>query len=217
MRIVIAGSGRVGSDLALRLAEQGHDVSVVDSRPEALARLGTTFNGTSHLGSAYDVDVLREAGIDEADSFVAVTGSDNANLMAVQIAKQVFGVPETVARLDDPQRADSYRALGVQYVAAADLVSKVIQEEVLDRGFRFHVSFPGGRTEIVEFVLGPAANQVPMSVLEAEDELRVAAVRRGSRTFIPHGDFALREGDLVVAAAKAGTRGRIRKYISEEW
>ena len=151
-----------------------------------------------------------------ADAFVAVTGSDNSNLMAVQLAKEVFGVPETVARLDDPQRAESYRALGVQYVPAADLISKVIQEEIVARDFRYHVTFTSGSTEIVEFTLGPAANQVPLAQLEHEDAIRVAAVRRGSRTFIPGDDFALREGDLVVAAAKAGSRDRIRKYLAEE-
>lgn len=216
MRIVIAGSGRVGSDLALRLADLGHDVSVVDSDESAFLRLGTTFNGTTHGGSAYDVDVLRDAGIAEADAFVAVTGSDNTNLMAVQLATQVFGVPETLARLDDPLRAVSYRALGVRYVAAAQLISKVIQEEVLDRGFRYHVTFAGGSTEILEFTLGPAANQLPIAALEAEDAVRIAAVRRGERTFIPGPDFALREGDLVVAAAKTAARDRIRRYVAEE-
>ena len=105
MRIVIAGCGRVGSDLAIGLAEDGHDVSVVDHRDGVFRDLGTTFNGTTHHGVAYDIEVLREAGIEFADSFVAVTNSDNANLMSVQIAKQVFGVPHTIARLDDPAQS----------------------------------------------------------------------------------------------------------------
>ena len=104
MRIVIAGSGRVGGDLAHELADHGHDVSVVDHSKTALEELGTTFNGSVHLGLAYVVGVLKEAGIEYADAFVAVTDSDNANLMAVQLAKAVFMVPKTIARLDDPSR-----------------------------------------------------------------------------------------------------------------
>ncbi|MDP2622342.1 MAG: TrkA family potassium uptake protein, partial [Actinomycetota bacterium] len=93
MRIVIAGCGRVGRQVALLLSQLGEDVSVVDSRPEAAETLGKSFDGTFHTGLVYDVDVLEEAGIRDADAFLAVTNSDNANLMAVQLAKEVFEVP----------------------------------------------------------------------------------------------------------------------------
>ena len=125
---MIAGCGRVGGDLARRLADAGHDVSVIDDRPGVFKQLGSTFNGTMHEGLGYDVRVLREAGIEFADAFVAVTNQDNANVMAVQVAKQVFGVPRTIARLDDPMRADSYQALDIEYVAGARLTASVIQD-----------------------------------------------------------------------------------------
>src|SRR5680860_413658 len=114
VRIVIAGCGRVGSDLAVTLSEEGHDVSVIDNTPGVFDRLGSTFNGTTHEGLGYDVRALREAGIELADAFVAATDSDNANAMAVQVAKRVFDVPKTIARLDDPAREEAYRALDVQ-------------------------------------------------------------------------------------------------------
>ena len=87
MRIVIAGCGRVGSDLALHLAEDGHDVSIIDERPEKLRALGSTFNGTTHVGLPIDVRELREVGIEQADAFVAVTNNDNVNVMSVELAK----------------------------------------------------------------------------------------------------------------------------------
>lgn len=214
MRIVIAGCGRVGSDLALTFSEEGHDVSVIDSRPEVFDRLGSTFNGTTHEGLGYDVRVLREAGIELADAFVAATDSDNANAMAVQVAMRVFGVPKTIARLDDPAREEAYRALDVQFVPGAKLTSKVIHEQIVREEFSYHVTFPGGDVEIVEMIMGPEGAGLRVGDLEVSDELRVAAVYRGKRTLVPNDDFTLAEGDLVVAAARTGARKRIRRYLA---
>lgn len=214
MRIVIAGCGRVGSDLALTLSEEGHDVSVVDSRPEVFDRLGSTFNGTTHEGLGYDVQLLREAGIELADAFVAATDSDNANAMAVQVAKRVFGVPKTIARLDDPAREEAYRALDVQFVPGAKLTSKVIHEQIVREEFSYHVTFAGGDVEIVEIIIGPEGAGITVSDLEVPDSLRVAAIYRDGRSVIPDDQFHLGEGDLVVAAAGAGARKKIRKYVA---
>jgi trk system potassium uptake protein TrkA len=214
MRVVIAGCGRVGSDLALTLAEEGHDVSVIDNRPEVFERLGSTFNGTTHEGLGYDVGVLREAGIELADAFVAATDSDNSNAMAVQVAKRVFGVPKTIARLDDPAREDAYRALDVQFVPGAKLTSKVIHEQLVREEFTFHVTFTDGDVEVVDMVVGPHGAGMTVADLEQPNQLRVAAITRGSKTFIPDSDFLLAAGDVVAAAARSGARKRIHKYLA---
>jgi trk system potassium uptake protein TrkA len=216
MRIVIAGSGRVGGDLAHELADHGHDVSVVDHSKTALEELGTTFNGSVHLGLAYDVEVLKEAGIEYADAFVAVTDSDNANLMAVQLAKEVFMVPKTIARLDDPNRERAYRELDVAYIPASKLISKVVYEQVVEQEFKFHVTFEDGETEIVDMRLGTNVDNLPVSEFEIEDRIRVAAVRRNGKTHIPDAKFRLRAGDLVVAAARKGVIGKIKRYLVRE-
>jgi trk system potassium uptake protein TrkA len=213
MRIVIAGCGRVGSDLALRLAAEGHDVSVIDSREGVFRRLGKAFDGLTHVGRAYEVSVLEQAGIETADAFVAVTDSDNANLMSVQIAKKVFGVERTVARLDDPARAGAYQALGVHYVAGAKLTSDVIREEILAEAFRYHVTFSSGDVEIAEMVMGPAVEGRVVGDLEIRNDLRVAAVQRDGVTHIVDERFSLRPGDLVVAAARLGAHGKVKKYL----
>lgn len=214
MRVVIAGCGRVGSDLALTLSEEGHDVSVIDSRQGVFDRLGSTFNGTTHEGLGYDVKVLKAAGIEYADAFIAATDSDNANAMAVQVAERVFGVPKTIARLDDPAREEAYRALGVQFVPGAKLTSKVIHEQIVREEFNFHVTFSGGDVEIVDMTVGPGGAGRKVADLEIPDDLRVAAIYRGHRTFIPDRDFVLAEGDLVVAAARIGARRKIRRFLA---
>ncbi|MFZ0492352.1 MAG: NAD-binding protein [Acidimicrobiia bacterium] len=213
MRIVIAGSGRVGGDLAHSFADRGHDVSVVDVDKSALELLGTTFNGSVHHGLAYDVETLREAGIEYADAFIAVTNSDNANLMSVQLAKQVFMVPTTIARLDDPFREPAYQELDIDYVPASRLVSRVILEKVVEREFDFHLTFETGEIEIVDMRLGRRVDGMTVSEIQVSGRLRVAAVRRGEDTVIPQDDFVLRPGDMIVAAARQGVSQKLRRYL----
>lgn len=188
-------------------------MSIIDDRPGKLETLGSTFNGTTHFGRPIDIRLLKEAGIEFADAFAAVTDSDNINVMSVQLAKQVFGVPRTLARLDEPGRADSYRALDISYVAGAQLTANVIFERLVEEEFAFHVTFSGGDVEVVEMSLGANAQGLAVRDLEIENQLRVAAVRRGDRTYIPGGSFELREQDLVVAAARHGVRDRVRRYL----
>ncbi len=211
--MVIAGCGRVGSDLAITLSEEGHDVSVIDELPEKLARLGATFNGKTHVGLAYDVKTLRSVDIEFAQAFVAVTSNDNANVMAAQVAKEVFGVPNTIARLDDPARAEVYRALDVRYVAGAHLVSRVVHEQIVESEFDYHVTFSGGDVEIVDMYLNAAAEGLLVGDFEISGALRVAAVMRDGRTFVPDADTTLHEGDLIVGSAKQGTMTKVRKYL----
>jgi trk system potassium uptake protein TrkA len=216
MRIVIGGCGRVGRQVALLLSQAGEDVSVVDSRPEAAELLGKSFDGTFHTGLIYDVDALEEAGIRDADAFLAVTDSDNANLMAVQLAKEVFEVPLAIARLDDPAREQSYRALNVSFVAGAHLVAKVMVERIREPDFEYHVSFPTGDVQILEIVVGRGAAGVSVRALEREGGMRVAAIRRGDSVLIADEDLVVESGDIVVAAVRQGSEARLRVFLAEE-
>src|SRR5205085_11939285 len=114
MRTVIVGCGRVGSSLARQLSEEGDDVAVVDSSEAAFNRLGEEFAGEMVFGSAVDEDILRRAGTDRAQAFVAVTNADTTNIMAAQLAHPEFGVQQVICRIYDPARADRYREPGLQ-------------------------------------------------------------------------------------------------------
>ncbi|CAA9581191.1 MAG: TrkA-like protein, partial [uncultured Thermomicrobiales bacterium] len=96
MKVVIVGCGRVGSRLATQLDREGHTVNVVDTDQGSFSRLPEDFGGATVLGTGIDEDVLRSAGIEDADAFVAVTEGDNRNIMAAQVAREVFGVPKVV-------------------------------------------------------------------------------------------------------------------------
>lgn len=128
MRVVIMGSGRTGSLLADMLDRANHEVTILDWDPLAFSRLPDGFSGRTVVGNAVDEDVLRSAGIEMADVFVAATSGDNRNVMASQIAKQVFRVPKVVSRIKDPIRAEIYKALGIRVDCRTTEGVKVLQE-----------------------------------------------------------------------------------------
>src|SRR3954452_24627286 len=115
MFVLIVGCGRVGSSIARSMLADGHEVSVLDEDPEAVAQLekGQTqgwedLGGSFTVGTALEIDALLEAGIDRADAFIASTDGDNTNLVIAQIAQRRFMVPKVVARVLDPARAAWY-------------------------------------------------------------------------------------------------------------
>lgn len=108
------GSGRTGSRLATMLADAGHDVTVIDWSESAFDRLPEDFPGQTVLGNAMDQDVLRRARVRKADVFVAATSGDNRNVMASEIARDVFRVPRVVCRVKDPIRADIFGRMGIE-------------------------------------------------------------------------------------------------------
>ncbi|MBV8065137.1 MAG: TrkA family potassium uptake protein [Actinobacteria bacterium] len=116
MKALIVGCGRVGSSIALQLQQEGWEVTVVDENEDALARLGERWPGIFLVGQGIDVDVLREAGIEEADAVVAATDGDNTNILVGQVAQKRFDVGCVVVRILDPARADFYSERGLRVV-----------------------------------------------------------------------------------------------------
>jgi trk system potassium uptake protein TrkA len=103
-----------------------HNVTVVDITGDAFRRLGPKFRGQKVVGTGMDRDVLRRAGIEEADAFIAVTQGDNTNIMAAQIVKNVFKVPHVMARIYDPIRATAYRELGITTLCTTTLACGIL-------------------------------------------------------------------------------------------
>jgi trk system potassium uptake protein TrkA len=123
--------GRVGATLAQQLEKDEHAVVIIDRNQDAFARLGPDYGGGMVLGTGIDEDVLRKAGIEDADAFVAVTNGDNTNAMSAQIAKLIFHVPHVVARLYDPVREETYRTLGLETVSPTIMGVEGITNKIL--------------------------------------------------------------------------------------
>ena len=117
MRIVIVGCSRVGAMAATTLSRGGHQVTVIDINPKSFERLGSDFTGDMVLGNGIDEDVLRRAGLENADGFASLTNGDNRNIMAAQIAREIFKVPRVITRIYDPMREDAFAELGLKTVS----------------------------------------------------------------------------------------------------
>jgi trk system potassium uptake protein TrkA len=128
MKILIVGCGRVGARTAAELDKLGENVTVIDVEQRAFLRLPSNFGGVTVRGSGTDEDVLREAGAELADLFMALTEGDNRNALAAQIGKHVFGVPRVLAKINDPVRAEAYRSLGLETICRTVLLSDALIE-----------------------------------------------------------------------------------------
>ena len=130
MKIVIMGCGRVGAQLATLLDKEGHQVTILDTNTYSFRWLLPDFNGTAMLGNGLDEEVLKKAGIEEADAFVAVTQGDNRNVMASQIAKYIFNVHKVVCRIYDPLRCDMYDTLGLEAISPTTVFAQMLKEKL---------------------------------------------------------------------------------------
>src|SRR5256885_5629372 len=145
MFVLICGCGRVGSTVARAMLNEGHQVSVLDEDAEALAMLERNqeetwedIGGQFTVGTALEIDALLEAGIEQADAFVAATDGDNTNLVIAQIAKRRFNVPTVVVRVLDPYRAKWYAEQGLQTICPTQTAI-----ELLEAAVRGQIKFEG--------------------------------------------------------------------------
>jgi trk system potassium uptake protein TrkA len=130
VKVLIIGCGRVGSTVAKQMAAEGWEVVAVDEKEDALARLGETWTGGFVVGHGMDVNVLREAGIEDADAIVVSTNGDNTNIVIGQVAQKRFGIECTVVRVLDPARAKFYAGRGLRTVCPTSTAIDVLTEAV---------------------------------------------------------------------------------------
>src|SRR5580693_4294504 len=193
MRYLIVGCGRVGSTLA-KLLVPDHDVIVVDENPAAFKRLGARFAGGVEVGTGIDYDVLKRAGAEGADGFVAVTDGDNRNVMAALIAQRMFRIRKIVARIYDPPRGQLYRELGIETVCPTTIGAKIVRDRLMNMPFETIPSFDFGKISSLSVTVGPDHAGKRVADLESAGRVRIAAVRRGGVVTIPGADDVLLPG-----------------------
>ncbi|KUH36880.1 MULTISPECIES: potassium channel family protein [Streptomyces] len=197
MHIVIMGCGRVGAALAQTLEQQGHTVAVVDQDPTAFRRLGSGFGGRRVTGVGFDQDTLREAGIEEAGAFAAVSSGDNSNIIAARVAREMFGIENVAARIYDPRRAEVYQRLGIPTVATVRWTADQMLRRLLPAGSEPVWRDPSGGVQLAEVHTSPAWIGHKVSTLQEETGVRVAFLTRLGEAMLPTSQTVLQEGDLV--------------------
>jgi len=130
MHIVIIGCGKLGSNLAKGLSDEGNDICIIDRNGDKLNSLGSGFNGKRIKGIEFDSDKLIEAGVNEADVLLAVTSDDNINITVSLIAEKIFHVPNIIARVNDPQKNDIYNQLGINTINPIQYEIEMLKKKI---------------------------------------------------------------------------------------
>lgn len=213
MYVIIVGCGRVGSELAKILSNEGHNVVVIDKKQEAFERLGGEFNGLKRLGNGFDLEVLKQVGIEKADAFCAVTNGDNTNLISAQVAKKIFKVPKVMARVYDPHRAHIYSALGLDVISGTILFASMLRDKIIESRFSSYL-IETKEVGIIEIEVKNSLVGKSMQEINIPGEFLVAAIRRVEGVFLPRPETILEEKDILMAVVKVENLKEIKEHFS---
>ena len=213
MYVIIVGCGRVGSELAKLLSGEGHNVVVIDKNPSAFDRLGGTFNGLTLMGNGFSLSLLKQAGIEKADAFCAVTNGDNTNLVSAQAAKKIFKVPKVIARVYDPQRAHIYKALGLDIISGTMLFAAMLRDKIIESRFSSYLI----ETKELGVIEIEAKNHLVGKTIQdinMPGEFLVVAIRRLQDVFVPEPHTTLKGKDVLMAAVKVASLAKVKKKFN---
>ncbi len=215
--VVISGGGKVGSFLARKLAEKGYTVVVIERDPEACRRLSTTTSALVIEGDGCDLRYQEEARVERADVFAAVTGDDDDNLVACQLAKVHFSVPRTVARVSNPKNERIFNLMGIDAISSTTIIAQLIEEETDAGGIITLHTLKKGRFAIVEVDLpDDACSSCGRAIkdLNLPRECVLVSILRGEEVIIPRGENALQPGDSVIAVTSPESERELKRILT---
>ena len=222
MNIIVVGCGKVGAKLIEQLSrEEEHDITLVDTDANVVQELVNEYDVMGVVGSGIDVDVLKEAGISDADVLIAVAGSDELNLMLCLMAKKL-GDCQTIARVRKPEYFKSINLIKKELGLAMVINPELISANEIARILRFPSAikidtFAKGRVEILKFLVPDDCILSNMKVMDIATKIKsdvlVCGVERGDEAFIPSGNFEIHSGDFLSIVAPIGQAGLFFKKI----
>jgi len=212
MNIMIVGCGRVGSQLAVLLSQEGHNVTIIDKNADSFKRLGGTFNGVMAVGNAFDEKLLRELKIEKQDAFVSVTSGDNTNLMASQIARKMFNVPRVIARVYDPERADIYKKFDLDIISGTVLVAAMIRDKIIENRFTGYL-IETGELGVIEIIAGHDLEGKRVSDLNIPDEFSVVVIERKKKVIITETFTKIELGDKIMGLVRTTSLKKVKQIF----
>jgi trk system potassium uptake protein TrkA len=215
MRVVIMGCGRVGSELSRALGDANHSVVVIDKNPEAFTKYPPGDHARTITGLGFDRDVLEEAGIREADAFIAVSSGDNSNIVSARVALEHFHVPRVIARIYDPRRAEIYERLNIPTVATTTWGVKQIQLMLLHDRQEVRESLGGGSLLRVRVPCSGHLVGKRVHDLNVDGKILVAGVSRGGTGFVPTATSTLQDGDYLIVMVEKDSMDLLDEILAE--
>jgi len=214
--ILIVGGGKVGSNLTSTLIHMGHEVTLIEGDRERYALLEERFEHVVRPGDATELFVLERAGIERADLVVAVTGDDEDNIIVCQVAKEKYGVPKVIARVNDPRNQQHFDMVGITLtVSATATILALIEHELPQHELVTLIDLKRENLEIVEFAIGAASPAAGKFVRELNlpSRSRLISVTRDGRAEIAIGDTQLAPGDLVMAILEPDVEDEVKNQL----
>src|SRR6266542_815825 len=217
MYVLITGGGKVGANLARTLLKMGHEVTLIEQRPDRYAQLEVEFEPNVMKGDATELHVLEKAGIARPpDLVVAATGDDEDNVIICQLAREKYGVLKTIARVNDPRNQVHFDLLGISpTVCATSSILALLEHEVPEHGLVHLLELPKENVEIVEVQIPPGADCAgrPIDRLDLPEGSRLISVKRDGQFEIADGETTLRPGDQVLAILQPGKEDELRRVL----
>lgn len=219
MHFVIMGCGRVGSTLAVSLEKRGHSVAIIDANSDSFRRLPSDFDGQQVTGLGFDRDALRQAGIEDAHGFAAVSSGDNSNIIAARVVRDTFGVKNVVARIYDSERAGIFNRLGIDTVTPVTWSADQMLRELIAHGP--HVEHTDSRYGVTLVWVDIDESWYGMDVANIQriTDSRVAYIGRNNEALFPQPDTILQDGDdlwLLVSQQRTHAVQRIMNHEVQE-
>ena len=216
--VIVVGCGRVGSQLANMLSDNGNKRVRHRQERERVREPGRNFNGSTVQGVGFDEETLVKAGVEDCDVMAAVTQFDNTNLMCAEVGSRLFGVPHVIARLYNPDHERAYMQLGIDYVCGTSLVAEDVFSKVVS-GHGAHLD-TFGEFEVLRFSLDLSSTDkrtIRVGELERDHDVRIIAFERsdGSASSIPTRDSILYNGDSVLACVRHELIESFSRYIQD--
>lgn len=219
MKVLIIGGGKVGYYLALTLIEKGHHPTIIEEKKTACARLANQLDIPVICGDGTTLEVLSDAGIEEMQAVVSVTGKDEANLIACQLAKNVFRVAKTITRVNNPKNAKIMKKLGVDHVInGTENLALLIERQVDTSAIKQVLSLNAGDIGIFEVVLprNYVLDGVALSQLDFPHDAVIVSIIREEQTLVPRGNSILSSRDRVLILAKNTMVKELKKKLRVE-
>jgi len=218
MYVIIAGGGKVGANLARTLLGLGHEVTVIEQRPDRYRKLEEELEHQVHHGDATEIYVLERAGIARPpDLVVAATGDDEDNIVICQIAREKFGVPKVIARVNDPRNQAHFDLLGISpTVCATSNIMALVEHEVPEHGLIHLLELRNEGLKIVEVQVEKGSPWAGKAVerLDLPEDSRLISVTRNGQAEIAVGSTTLEPGDHVLAILKPGREDEFRRALA---
>ncbi len=205
MNITIVGGGKIGYYLARTLVEEGHQPHIIEVDPVLSKRIANELNISVYCGDGTSIKMLELAKTAQSERFISVTGKDENNLVACQLAKQVFGVPITVARVNNPKNVEVMARLGVDApISSTANIASIIQREVDASAINHIVTLNRGNASINEITLPEnfSKNGISLMELKLPESSVIVSITREGELIIPRGNAQLFAGDKVILVAQ---------------